>query len=136
MDKHLKMKLSHVTEHLEKVVTNLEDCRTHYNIVTELGVTTEQYLEKVIQYISTPLRNVYFELEHDSDDYRVINEVLKVLGTSLENKKESYQVTVLDVDGQHDEIESREQFLFGILEWAFNYITENIDLEDETECTS
>lgn len=136
MDKHLKMKLRHVIEHLDKVVTNLEDCRTNYNLVTELGVTTEQYLEKVIQYISTSLRNIYFELENGSDDYRVINEVLKVLGTLLENKKESYQVTVLDVDGQHDEIESREQFLFGILEWVFNYIIENIDLEDYTECTS
>lgn len=129
MDKHLKMKVSNVVEQIEKVITNTEDYRTHYNIVTELNVTTEQYLEKVIQYISTPLRNVYFELEHESDDYKVINELLKGLNTSLEDKKETYQITVVDEKGQRDEVENREQFLLGVLEWAFNYIIENIELE-------
>lgn len=131
MDKHLKMKVSNVVEQIEKVITNTEDYRTHYNIVTELNVTTEQYLEKVIQFISTPLRNVYFELEHESDDYKVINELLKVLNTSLEDKKETYQVTVVDEKGQRDEVESREQYLFGTLEWAFNYIIKNIELEEK-----
>lgn len=131
MDKHLKMKVSNVVEQIEKVITNTEDYRTHYNIVTELNVTTEQYLEKVIQYISTPLRNVYFELEHESDDYKVINELLKGLNTSLEDKKETYQITVVDEKGQRDEVENREQFLLGVLEWAFNYIIENIELEEK-----
>ncbi|MEB5686666.1 hypothetical protein [Mammaliicoccus lentus] len=131
MDKHLKMKISNVVEQIEKVITNTEDYRTQYNIVTELNVTTEQYLEKVIQYISTPLRNVYFELEHESDDYKVINELLKGLNTSLEDKKETYQITVVDEKGQRDEVENREQFLLGVLEWAFNYIIENIELEEK-----
>lgn len=131
MEKHLKMKVSNVVEQIEKVITNTEDYRTQYNIVTELNVTTEQYLEKVIQYISTPLRNVYFELEHESDDYKVINELLKGLNTSLEDKKETYQITVVDEKGQRDEVENREQFLLGVLEWAFNYIIENIELEEK-----
>lgn len=131
MEKHLKMKVSNVGEQIEKVITNTEDYRTQYNIVTELNVTTEQYLEKVIQYISTPLRNVYFELEHESDDYKVINELLKGLNTSLEDKKETYQITVVDEKGQRDEVENREQFLLGVLEWAFNYIIENIELEEK-----
>lgn len=128
MEAKHKYQLSKVINQIDDVITNTEEIRNAYNYVSNETINTEQLLEKVLKNIATNIGNVWFKTNSNTKEYDVLNEILKTLHTVKEDDSQEYSVTILDAQGQHDEIENREQFLLGILEWASEYITENINL--------
>lgn len=128
MEAKHKYQLSKVISQIDDVITNTEEIRNAYNYVSNETINTEQLLEKVLKNIATNIGNVWFKTNSNTKEYDVLNEILKTLHTVKEDDSQEYSVTILDAQGQHDEIENREQFLLGILEWASEYITENINL--------
>ena len=128
MEAKHKYQLSKVINQIDDVITNTEEIKNAYNYVSNETINTEQLLEKVLKNIATNIGNVWFKTNFNTTEYDVLNEILKTLHTVKEDDSQEYSVTILDAQGQHDEIENREQFLLGILEWASEYITENIDL--------
>lgn len=128
MEAKHKYQLSKVINQIDDVITNTEEIKNAYNYVSNETINTEQLLEKVLKNIATNIGNVWFKTNSNTKEYDVLNEILKTLHTVKEDDSQEYSVTILDAQGQHDEIENREQFLLGILEWASEYITENINL--------
>ncbi len=128
MEAKHKYQLSKVINQIDDVITNTEEIKNAYNYVSNETINTEQLLEKVLKNIATNIGNVWFKTNFNTTEYDVLNEILKTLHTVKEDDSQEYSVTILDAQGQHDEIENREQFLLGILEWASEYITENINL--------
>ncbi|WP_426458518.1 type II toxin-antitoxin system antitoxin, TscA family [Staphylococcus nepalensis] len=128
MEAKHKYQLSKVINQIDDVITNTEEIKNAYNYVSNETINTEQLLEKVLKNIATNIGNVWFKTNFNTTEYDVLNEILKTLHTVKKDDSQEYSVTILDAQGQHDEIENREQFLLGILEWASEYITENINL--------
>lgn len=128
MEAKHKYQLSKVINQIDDVITNTEEIKNAYNYVSNETINTEQLLEKVLKNIATNIGNVWFKTNFNTTEYDVLNEILKTLHTVKEDDSQEYSVTILDAQGQHDEIENREQFLLGILEWASEYIAENINL--------
>lgn len=128
MEAKHKYQLSKVINQIEDVITNTEEVKNAYNYVSNKTINTEQLLEKVLKNIATNIGNVWFKTNFNTTEYDVLNEILKTLHTVKEDDSQEYSVTILDAQGQHDEIENREQFLLGTLEWASEYITGNINL--------
>lgn len=92
MDNLQKLKLSNIVEYAEYIVSNLDKSRSIYNEVTDLNVSSETHLVKVVNYISDLIRNLSFELDEMTNNYNVLKElVIRInedLNTEVEDRKQ------------------------------------------------
>lgn len=92
MDNLQKLKLSNIVEYAEHIVSNLDKSRSIYNEVTDLNVSSETHLVKVVNYISDLIRNLSFELDEMTNNYNVLKEIVirinEDLNTEVEDRKQ------------------------------------------------
>lgn len=100
MDNLQKLKLSNIVEYAEHIVSDLDKSRSIYNEVTDLNVSSETHLVKVVNYISDLIRNLSFELDEMTNNYSVLKElVIRInedLNTEVEDRKQHLLETLKD----------------------------------------
>ncbi|MDG0821139.1 pathogenicity island protein [Staphylococcus equorum] len=125
-----KHQLSKVTGDMEKVVNNSSSLSIGYNMLTEQGITETTYLEKVINLFRKDLFNVLCELDFESEEFLILDDVTLTFRDVLKDKKEVYEYSIVDTGGETKHITNRKGQLIGILEWALDYIVGNIEVEE------
>lgn len=92
MDNLQQLKLYNIVEYAEHIVSDLDKSRSIYNEVTDLNVSSETHLVKVVNYISDLIRNLSFELDEMTNNYNVLKElVIRInedLNTEVEDRKQ------------------------------------------------
>lgn len=66
-----------------------------------------------------------------NEQRKVLKEVVETLTTVVENKEEQYTHVVYDGVTRKESIVNREEHLESMIEWAIDYIVENVEMEEE-----
>lgn len=125
-----KYQLSKITGDMEKVINNSSNLSLGYNMLTEQGISETTYLEKVINLFRKDLFNILCELNFESEEFLLLDDVTLTFRDVLKDKKEVYEYSVVDTDGETKHTTNRKGQLIGILEWALDYIVGSIELEE------
>lgn len=125
-----KHQLSKVIGDMEKVINHSSSLSIGYNMLTEQGITETNYLEKVINLFRKDLFNVLCELDFESEEFSILDNVTLTFRDVLKDKKEVYEYSVVNSGGETKHSTNRKGQLIGILEWALDYIVGNIEVEE------
>ncbi|MBA8764185.1 pathogenicity island protein [Staphylococcus coagulans] len=125
-----KTQLSQVVRKLEKVISDYKTVRVNYNSATGLALNETEFLEKVLKNYHRELFNILAYLKFDSEAYEIVNEVVCTLYDVMNETQDIYRYSVIDDKGEHKYTTDRKGHLIGVLEWALNYIIENIEVEE------
>lgn len=122
--------LSKVIGDMEKVINHSSSLSIGYNMLTEQGITETTYLEKVINLFRKDLFNVLCELDFESEEFSILDNVTLTFRDVLKDKKEVYEYSVVNSGGETKHTTNRKGHIIGILEWALDYIVGNIEVEE------
>lgn len=125
-----KHQLSKVIGDMEKVINHSSSLSIGYNMLTEQGITETTYLEKLINLFRKDLFNVLCELDFESEEFSILDNVTLTFRDVLKDKKEVYEYSVVNSGGETKHSTNRKGQLIGILEWALDYIVGNIEVEE------
>lgn len=125
-----KYQLSKITGDMEKVINNSSNLSLGYNMLTEQGISETTYLEKVINLFRKDLFNILCELNFESEEFLLLDDVTLTFRDVLKDKKEVYEYSVVNSGGETKHSTNRKGQLIGILEWALDYIVGNIEVEE------
>ncbi|WP_353462674.1 pathogenicity island protein [Mammaliicoccus sciuri] len=131
MDIKQKIQLSKVLKNMDKVIKHSEDITLSYNIITEIGLTETQVIENAIKLFREKLFNILCELDCESGEFKILDDVTMTFKDILKDKKEVYECRVVNANGEVRHETDRKGHLIGILEWALDQIAGNIDMEAE-----
>ncbi|MDN6842647.1 MAG: pathogenicity island protein [Staphylococcus equorum] len=125
-----KHQLSKVIGDMEKVINHSSSLSIGYNMLTEQGITETTYLEKVINLFRKDLFNVLCELDFESEEFSILDNVTLTFRDVLKDKKEVYEYSVVNSGGETKHTTNRKGHIIGVLEWALDYIVGNIEVEE------
>ncbi len=126
-----RKKLSKVLKNIDKVINHSEDITLSYNIITETGLNETQVIENAIRLFREKLLNILCELDSESEEFKILDDVTITFKNVLKDKKEVYECNVVNANGEVRHETDRKGQLIGILEWSSNQIAGNIELEAE-----
>ncbi|WP_323709214.1 pathogenicity island protein [Mammaliicoccus sciuri] len=126
-----RKQLSKVLKNIDKVINHSEDITLSYNIITEIGLTETQVIENAIRLFREKLLNILCELDCESEEFKILDDVTITFNNVLKDKKELYECSVVNINGEVRHETNRKDQMIGILEWALDQIAGNIDMEAE-----
>ncbi|MCJ0939160.1 pathogenicity island protein [Mammaliicoccus sciuri] len=126
-----RKQLSKVLKNIDKVINHSEDITLSYNIITETGLNETQVIENAIRLFREKLLNILCELDSESEEFKILDDVTITFKNVLKDKKEVYECNVVNANGEVRHETDRKGQLIGILEWSSNQIAGNIELEAE-----
>lgn len=131
MNTNQRKQLSKVLKNMDKVINHSEEITLSYNIITEIGLTETQVIENAIKLFREKLLNILCELDGESEEIKILDDVTITFKNVLKDKKEVYECRVVNANGEVRHETNRKGHLIGMLEWASNQIAGNIDMEVE-----
>lgn len=131
MNINQREKLSKVTREMEMVINYSSSLTIGFNVLTEQGISETTYLEKAINIFREKLFNILCELDCESEEFKILDDVTMTFKDVLAEKQDIYFYSVIEQRGETRHTTNRKGHLIGILEWASNQIAGNIDMEDE-----
>ncbi|WP_239762215.1 pathogenicity island protein [Mammaliicoccus sp. I-M35] len=131
MKTNQRNQLSKVLKNMDKVINHSEDITLSYNIITEIGLAETQVIEIAIKLFREKLLNILCELDSESEEFKILDDVTISFKNVLKDKKEIYEFSVVNANGEVRHEIDRKRHLIGILEWALDQIAGNIDMEAE-----
>lgn len=131
MKTNQRSKLLKVTGDIEKVINHSSTLTNGYNMLTGQRVSETTYLENVINLFRKDLFDVLCELDYESEEFSILDDVTMTLKNVLKDKKEVYEYSVINVNGVTRHETNRKGQLIGILEWALDQLVGNIEMEAE-----
>ncbi|RIO08129.1 pathogenicity island protein [Mammaliicoccus sciuri] len=126
-----RKQLSKVLKNIDKVINHSEDITLSYNIITETGLNETQVIENAIRLFREKLLNILCELDCESEEFKILDDVTMSFKNVLKDKKELYVCSVININGEVRHETNRKDQMIGILEWALDQIAGNIDMEAE-----
>ncbi|MBF0749128.1 pathogenicity island protein [Mammaliicoccus lentus] len=129
MKTNQRKQVSKITGDMEKVINHSSSLTAGYNILTEQGISEATYLEKAINLFRKDLFNVLSELDYESEEFKILDDVTMTFRDVLSEKQEVYYYSVIDQNGETKHTTNRKGHIIGILEWALEMIVGNIDVE-------
>lgn len=126
-----RKQLSKVLKNIDKVINHSEDITLSYNSITEIGLTETQVIENAIRLFREKLLNILCELDCESEEFKILDDVTITFNNVLKDKKELYECSVVNINGEVRHETNRKDQMIGILEWALDQIAGNIDMEAE-----
>ncbi|MGK4467726.1 pathogenicity island protein [Mammaliicoccus sciuri] len=126
-----RKQLSKVFKNIDKVINHSEDIILSYNIITETGLNETQVIENAIRLFREKLLNILCELDCESEEFKILDDVTVSFKNVLKDKKELYECSVVNINGEVRHETNRKDQMIGILEWALDQIAGNIDMEAE-----
>lgn len=130
MNTNQRKQVSKITGDMEKVINHSSSLTAGYNILTEQGISEATYLEKAISLFRKDLFNVLSELDYESEEFKILDDVTITFKNVLKDNKEVYEYSVINSQGETRHETNRKGQLIGILEWALDQLVGNIDMED------
>ncbi|MES5812689.1 pathogenicity island protein [Mammaliicoccus sciuri] len=130
MKTNQRKQLSKITGDMERVINHSASLTAGYNILTEQGITETNYLEKAISLFRKDLFDVLCELEYESEEFSILDNVTMTFKNVLQDKREVYEYSVITGNSVTHHETNRKGNLIGILEWALEIIVGNIDVEE------
>lgn len=121
--------VSKITGDMERVINHSSSLTAGYNILTEQGISEATYLEKAISLFRKDLFNVLSELDYESEEFKILDDVTITFKNVLKDNKEVYEYSVINSEGETRHETNRKGQLIGILEWALDQLVGNIDME-------
>lgn len=128
MNSNQRNQLSKVLKNMDKVIIHSEKITLSYNIITEIGLTETQVIENAIKLFREKLLNILCELDSESEEFKILDDVTITFKNVLKDKKEVYECSVVNTNGEVRHETNRKGQLIGILEWSSNQIAGNIDM--------
>lgn len=131
-----KYQLSKVVKVLEKVVYKdnqngeLFTPKQMFHSFTEYRYDDTAFYEHMLKLIHKELFNIIAELDFEDEVFSILDEVTMTLGNVMNEDKEVYHYSVIDDKGETKYTTDRKGHIVGILEWAFDYIVGNIEVEE------
>ncbi|MEB6226834.1 pathogenicity island protein [Staphylococcus sciuri] len=126
-----RKQLSKVLKNIDKVINHSEDITLSYNIITETGLNETQVIENAIRLFREKLLNILCELDCESEEFKILDDMTVSFKNVLKDKKELYECSVVNINGEVRHETNRKDQMIGILEWALDQIAGNIDMEAE-----
>lgn len=126
-----RKQLSKVLKNIDKVINHSEDITLSYNIITETGLNETQVIENATRLFREKLLNILCELDCESEEFKILDNVTVSFKNVLKDKKELYECSVVNINGEVRHETNRKDQMIGILEWALDQIAGNIDMEAE-----
>ncbi|MCQ9302445.1 MULTISPECIES: pathogenicity island protein [Mammaliicoccus] len=126
-----RKQLSKVLKNIDKVINHSEDITLSYNIITETGLNETQVIENAIRLFREKLLNILCELDCESEEFKILDDVTVSFKNVLKDKKELYECSVVNINGEVRHETNRKDQMIGILEWALDRIAGNIEMEAE-----
>lgn len=126
-----RKQLSKVLKNIDKVINHSEDITLSYNIITETGLNETQVIENAIRLFREKLLNILCALDCESEEFKILDDVTMSFKNVLKDKKELYECSVVNINGEVWHETNRKEQMIGILEWALDQIAGNIDMEAE-----
>lgn len=126
-----RKQLSKVLKNIDKVINHSEDITLSYNSITEIGLTETQVIENAIRLFREKLLNILCELDCESEEFKILDDVTITFNNVLKDKKELSECSVVNINGEVRHETNRKNQMIGILEWALDQIAGNIDMEAE-----
>ncbi|EIQ4141111.1 pathogenicity island protein [Staphylococcus pseudintermedius] len=88
------------------------------------------FYEQALKMFHKELFNIVAHLNFDSEEYKIINEVVQTLHDVIHETQDIYHYSIIDDKGEHKHTTDRKGHIVGILEWALDYIIGNIEVEE------
>ncbi|QYG31940.1 pathogenicity island protein [Mammaliicoccus sciuri] len=129
MNTNQRKQVSKITGDMERVINHSSSLTAGYNILTEKGISEATYLEKVINLFRKDLFNILSELDYESEEFKILDDVTITFKNVLKDNKEVYEYSVINSKGETRHETNRKGQLIGILEWALDQLVGNIDME-------
>jgi len=126
-----RKQLSKVLKNIDKVINHSEDITLSYNIITETGLNETQVIENATRLFREKLLNILCELDCESEEFKILDNVTVSFKNVLKDKKELYECSVVNINGEVRHETNRKDQMIGILEWALDQIAGNIDMGAE-----
>lgn len=130
MNTNQRKQVSKITGDMERVINHSSSLTAGYNILTEQGISEATYLEKAISLFRKDLFNVLSELDYESEEFKILDDVTIIFKNILKDNKEVYEYSVINSEGETRHETNRKGQLIGIIEWALNQLVGNIDMEE------
>lgn len=136
MNNKEKYQLSKVVKVLEKVVSEdsqngeLFTPKQMFHSITEYRYNDTVFYEHILKLVHKELFNIFTGLDFEDEAFSILDEVTMTLGDVMNEDKEVYHYSVIDDKGEIKYTTDRKGHIFGILEWALDYIVGNIEMED------
>lgn len=129
MNTNQRKQVSKITRDMERVINHSSSLTAGYNILTEQGISEATYLVKAISQFRKDLFNVLSELDYESEEFKILDDVTITFKNVLKDNKEVYEYSVINSKGETRHETNRKGQLIGILEWALDQLVGNIDME-------
>lgn len=129
MNTNQRKQVSKITRDMERVINHSSSLTAGYNILTEQGISEATYLVKAISLFRKDLFNVLSELDYESEEFKILDDVTITFKNVLKDNKEVYEYSVINSKGETRHETNRKGQLIGILEWALDQLVGNIDME-------
>ncbi|PTI33196.1 pathogenicity island protein, partial [Mammaliicoccus vitulinus] len=114
---------------IEKVIEHSNELTAGYNMIMNFRISETTYLEKVINLFRKDMFNVLVELDHESDEFQVLDDVTMTLKNVLDDVRDVYEFTVITGDSVTQQETNRKGYLLSMLEWSLNELQGNIEME-------
>lgn len=125
--KQLK-EITNVTNFMERVISEPEECLKDFNILTQQEANMTTFLEFALKFFERKTWEIVQYLEFDTDEFIILNEVNVTLDDVRKETASVYYGTIKDDRGEHPYTTNRKGHIIEILEWAHEYIVGNIDV--------
>ncbi|MCH4371017.1 pathogenicity island protein [Staphylococcus lugdunensis] len=131
-----KYQLSKVIKVLEKVISEdsqngeLFTPKQMFHSITDYRYNDTDYYEHMLKLIHKEMFNILAKLDFEDEAFSILDEITMTLGDVMNEDKKVYYYSVIDNKGETKYTTDRKGHIVGILEWAFDYIVGNIEVEE------
>ncbi|UXS59942.1 pathogenicity island protein [Staphylococcus ureilyticus] len=135
MNLEQKYKLSKVVKVSEKVLYEKDkevflSAKDRFHSITDNRYNDTAFYEHILKLVHKELFNILVELDFDTEEFLILDEVTRTLSDVMNETQETYSYSVTDEKGTTNYTTDREGHIIGILEWAHEYIIGNLKVEE------
>lgn len=123
-----KNRIREIAKSIDKIINHSDALVIGYNIVSKQCITEREYLEKALRKQSICLASCLLELDKTSEEHQIISDVIDTFEAVIQEKQDIYFYSVIDQNVKRRYRTDRKGHIIGILEWALERITGNIDV--------
>lgn len=120
--------ITKLTNFMEQVMSEPEDCLKDFNILTQQEVNMTTFLEFVLKFFERKTRDIVQYLECGTEEFDVLNVVNNTLDDVTKEKASVYHGTIIDDKGEHPYTTNRKGHIIEMLKWAHEYIVGNLEV--------
>ncbi|KXA38888.1 hypothetical protein [Staphylococcus lugdunensis] len=120
--------IAKVTNFMEQVISEPEDCLKDFNILTQQEANMTTFLEFALKFFERKTWDIVQYLEFDTEEFVILNEVNNTLDDVTKEIASVYHGSIIDETGEHPYTTDRKGHIIEVIEWAHEYIVGNIEV--------